>query len=104
MRLVKIFLVAGLFLALLAAGVWQFWLKEQRAFAQIATAYAAKQICSCRFVADRPMDSCLQDFTEDISALTIVETEQHISARAPLGLSSDQARFETHLGCVLEPS
>lgn len=101
MKVVKAIFIVFIGLALIAGAVWQFYLKEQREFALVATAYSAKMVCSCRFVAERSMDSCLTDFTEDISALTITENGNTITSIAPLGLSSDTAAFESGLGCTL---
>jgi len=92
-----------------AALVWQFYLKDQAAFAKVATAYTAKMVCSCIFVAERELESCMTDFTEDITALDI-EVKDHsgpsgqtrtVIARAPFGLSRDTASFEPGLGCAL---
>lgn len=102
MNLVKVILILSAVLAVVAAAVWQFWLKEQAHFARVATAYTAKQVCSCRFVAQRPLASCLTDFTDDISQLTITEDGERIISKAPLGLATNQARFEPGLGCTLE--
>ena len=101
MKFVKAILGVLIVLALVAAAVWHFYLKEQREFALVATAYSAKMICSCRFVAERSMNSCMTDFTEDISALTITENGTTITSKAPLGLSADTAAFESGLGCTL---
>ncbi|MEO0884158.1 MAG: hypothetical protein AAFY34_15740 [Pseudomonadota bacterium] len=93
-------------LALGGAALWQFVLKEQMAFADVATAYAAKQICSCRFVAERSIDSCSRDFTQDISQLDISEVEDlgapGVKASA-LGLISATAVHQPGFGCVLRP-
>jgi len=90
-------------LVLLVAGTvgWQVWGKKQVEFAQIATAYSAKQICSCRFVAGREMSSCQNDFTLDISQLNISESGQTILSKAPLGMAHSKARYSPTLGCSL---
>ena len=73
MKVVKVLLITfGVMLVLIGVG-WQVWLKDQVAFARIATAYGAKQVCSCLHVAERPMDSCMDDFTTDISAVRIAD-------------------------------
>ena len=104
MDIVKKILVFGLGLAFIAAAIWYLWLKEQVAFAQLATAYTAKQVCSCRFVSERPMASCIGDFTDDISALTITELDQAIRSQAPLGMARDTAQYNAATGCVLVSS
>jgi hypothetical protein len=60
----------GLVLAVLGVAVtgglvWQFWFKDQVAFAQVATGYAAQKVCSCINVSERDLASCLTDFTVD---------------------------------------
>ena len=101
MKLVKVLLIILVVLAVIAAGFWRFFLRYQVPFAHIATAYSAKQVCSCRFVAGRDMESCMGDFTLDISAVTISEDDDVITAKVvPLAITS-QARFEEGLGCAL---
>ena len=110
MKLIKPTLITLAALALIGAAAWQFFLNEQVAFGKVASAYAAKQICSCRFVSEREMESCKTDFTQDISVLTIEEnyidstgrTDQSIVASAAWGLISEKAVFEPGLGCVLQ--
>jgi len=110
MKLTKTFLILLAVLALIGAAAWHFALKEQVSFGKVASAYAAKQICSCRFVSAREMESCMTDFTQDISALTISETyidatgraDQSVTASAAWGLISEKAVFEPGLGCVLQ--
>lgn len=110
MKFAKSFVGIIVVLALAGAGIWHFWLKDQAAFGQVATAYAAKQICSCRFVSERDMESCKTDFTQDISQLKISEfieeldtgeTTQGVTASA-LGVISATASYEPGLGCVLQ--
>ncbi|WP_084420953.1 hypothetical protein [Henriciella litoralis] len=100
MKLVKALAVIVVALGVIAICVWQFWLKEQVKYAKVATAYGAKMVCSCRFVAEREMESCKGDFTEDVSAVSFNETDQTIRASVPL-IASAEARFEQGLGCVL---
>lgn len=101
MKLVKILLVVVGLLAVSGALLWQIWLKEQVAYAKVATAYGAKMVCSCRFVAGREMDSCMQDFTVDISAVTVSEDEDRITASVLGGVVKSTAAFEDGLGCTL---
>lgn len=109
MKYAKAFLIIIFMFFIIAMAAWQFFLKEQVAFGNVATAYAAKQICSCRFVSGREMESCMTDFTQDISQLKITEsyidatgrTDQSVTASA-LGLISAKARYQPDLGCVLQ--
>lgn len=102
MKLVKALAITAAGLAIAAALGWQFYFKKQLAFAQIATAYGAKMVCSCRFVAQRPMQSCMRDFTTDISMITINETGTAIQASVLGGLISSDARLTgPETGCIL---
>ncbi len=114
MKLVKAILIIVLVLAVLGAAVWQFWLKGQVSFAVNATAYGAKQVCSCLYVAERAFESCQGDFTADTSLVSfeIIETvettpdqatlrSQSVKASVLGGLVSNTARFEPGLGCAL---
>ncbi|MBA3069410.1 MAG: hypothetical protein FP825_13140 [Hyphomonas sp.] len=102
MKIVKAIGIAALGLAVIGGLVWQFWLKGQVDYARIATAYGAKMVCSCRFVAARPMESCLTDFTTDISMVSFEETETAIRASVLGGLVSSEARNTgPGTGCTL---
>ena len=109
MKFTKAFLFLLLVLALIGAGMWQFLLKDQVALAKVATASTAKQICSCRFVAKREMDSCQTDFTQDISQLKITESHIDATGRADqsvtvsaLAIVSATATYQPGLGCTLQ--
>lgn len=104
MKLVKAFAVMTIAAGVMAVLVWQFWLKDQVAFGKVATAYGAKMVCSCRFVAGREMASCRGDFTDDFSAITFTEKDQSIRASAASGYVSATAFYEPGLGCTLRPS
>ena len=101
MKIVKVLLIVFVVLLVIAGLGWQFWLKDQVAFAKVATAYGAKQVCSCLHVAERPMDSCMDDFTTDISAVRIADDGAVTRASVLGGLVDAKARFEPGLGCTL---
>lgn len=114
MKFVKVILIILASLSVAFGAFWQFYLKEQVAFAKVATAYGAKMVCSCRFVAEREMESCRGDFTEDVSQIdfdvsdhtaqkdgNILSSRKSVTASAPFGLSRDTAVFEPGLGCTL---
>tara|TARA_R110000782_G_scaffold130410_1_gene222093 strand:- start:2771 stop:3085 length:315 start_codon:yes stop_codon:yes gene_type:complete len=101
MKVVKVLLITfGVMLVLIGVG-WQVWLKDQVAFAKVATAYGAKQVCSCLHVAERDLDSCRGDFTTDISAVSIADDGAVTRASVLGGLVGAKARFEPGLGCTL---
>jgi predicted negative regulator of RcsB-dependent stress response len=100
-KLVKALLVAVLVLGVAGGLVWQFWLKGQVAYAEVATAYGAKMVCSCLHVAERPMESCRQDFTADMSAVSFSDADGTTRAEVLGGLVRAEAKFEPGLGCTL---
>lgn len=110
MKYAKAFLIIMTALAIISAAAWQVFLKEQVGFGKVATAYAAKQICSCRFVSGRQKESCMTDFTQDISALTLTEgkidtpekTHLYVTASVLGGLISETAIYQPGLGCALQ--
>jgi hypothetical protein len=102
MKIVKALGIVLVILGVIGLLVWQFFLKDQVAYARIATAYGAKMVCSCRFVAERPMESCLTDFTTDISMVSFTESETAIRASVLGGLVSSEARNTgPETGCTL---
>ena len=102
MKYVKALLAAAA-LVLVAGGLgWQFWLKGQVAYAEVATAYGAKMVCSCLHVAGREMDSCRHDFTTDVSAVSFSDKDDVTRASVLGGLVKSEAKFEPGLGCTLE--
>lgn len=113
MKLVKVLLIAATVSALIFGAFWQFWLKDQIQFAQVGTAYSAKMVCSCRFVAERPMASCQKDFTLDLSAINfsvssslavkdgVESVDNTVIASVLGGLVKSEARYEPGLGCAL---
>ncbi len=114
MKVVKVLLIILASGAVGFAAFWHFYFKEQVAFARVATAYGAKMVCSCRFVANREMESCRGDFTADISAISFsvdreiimtkddaTITKASVTASVLGGLIKNTARFEPGLGCTL---
>lgn len=106
MRVSKAFLVGCVGVIVILGLVWQFWLRGEVAYARLATAYGAKKVCSCLYVAEREMNSCLGDFTEDVS---IVKFSAHEDGEAKVveasvlsGLVKDRAVYRPGLGCALE--
>jgi hypothetical protein len=85
-----------------------FWdgLRQQ---ARIATSYAAHAGCECRYVSQRPMESCEGDIavaalgrTAGLLSLSDDADSKGVTASVPL-LSSQTASFHRGRGCQLEP-
>jgi len=100
-KLVKALLVVVVVLGVIGGLVWQFWLKGQVAYAEVATAYGAKMVCSCLHIGERPMESCKQDFTADVSAVSFSDDGSTTRATVLGGLIGSQAKYEPGLGCTL---
>ncbi len=98
-RTLWMLLLAGLAVLLVGLG---FALRGPLAYAEMATAYAAKQTCSCRLVSGREMQSCLSDYPEDAqSQLSVVEDGSHFRASALFGAFKAEAVYEDGFGCRL---
>lgn len=88
-------------LALLLVGLG-FALRGPLAFADIATAYAAKQTCSCRMVSGRDMDSCLLDFPEQARGqISVIEDGPRFQSSAIFGAFTAEAAYEEGFGCSI---
>jgi hypothetical protein len=102
MRVIKVFLVLIVTLAVIAGLFWQFFLKDEVRRGQIGAAYTAKQYCSCRFVGERPASLCRANFTEDVSAITFREEGDTVHATALWGLIGATAIHTEGFGCTLQ--
>lgn len=101
MKIVKVVFVVLAVLAMIAGALWHFWARDTVAFANIGTSFAAKQVCSCVFVAERTLDSCKGDSLTDISQLSFKQSEDSVTASAAGGLISNTAQYQSGLGCTL---
>lgn len=101
MKFVKALLVLVVVLGVIGGITWQVWLKDQVAYAKVATAYGAKMVCSCLHVGEREMASCRNDFTADVGAVSFADDGQTTRASVLGGLVGAEARFEPGLGCTL---
>jgi hypothetical protein len=85
-------------LGAIIVGGWT--MRDEIAYAHIATGYAAKQTCSCRHVSGRPLDSCLAEFPEDARGrISVVESGDQVRASVLFGAISAEAEFEDGFGC-----
>lgn len=80
------------------------YLKDQIAFARIATAYVAQQTCACLHVSARSEASCRSDYrAEDIARISVTQTGQEVRASVLGGLVSAKSRNSEGYGCTLQP-
>jgi len=101
MKLVKALVIMMGVLAIAGACLWQFWLKDQVEAAKIGTAFAAQQVCSCRFVAERDMASCKGDFVRDVSPFTFIEDDTTITVSVLGGQIANSSTYQEGLGCMV---
>jgi hypothetical protein len=87
-------------LVVLGATAWA--VKDDVAYARIATGYAAKQTCSCVHLSGRALESCVSDFPEDArEQITIAQDGAMTRASVLFGAISAEARFDDDFGCTL---
>lgn len=90
-------------IALLLAGLAYAFRAPINGYAGAGTAYSARVVCSCRFVAGRSLDDCAKDKLggmEMVSLSDDVEAKS-VTARFPL-IRSDTATYRKGYGCVLK--
>ena len=96
------FWIGGLIFAaiVLSSVVWS--MRDDVAYAKMATGYAAKQTCSCLHVSGRPIESCVAEFPEEArNAVTVSEEGNTVRASVLFGAVSAEARYEEGYGCTL---
>lgn len=73
-------------------------------YAAAGSAYGARTVCSCRYVAGRDLPSCKNDLEPGMEMVFLSddEDEKAVTAFVPL-LSSETARHRKGYGCVLDP-
>jgi hypothetical protein len=91
-------------IAALVGGAALAFRTEIAGYGDVAAAYSARVACSCRFVADRPLEDCKKDKLAGMEAVTLVEDveSKSVTARFPL-VASATATYRKGYGCVLEP-
>lgn len=96
------FWTGGLIFAaiVISSVVWS--MRDDVAYAQIATGYAAKTTCSCRHVSGRTLDSCVADFPVDArNNIEIVEEGDRVRASVLFGVIHASAVYEEGFGCEI---
>jgi hypothetical protein len=69
-------------------------------FAQIGVAYAAKQTCSCLFVAGRDLASCQTDFDPGVAGnFTFIPAATHVEVTALGGVFRSKFSYTEGYGC-----
>lgn len=91
-------IVLVVIVAAAAGGAWSS--RDQLAYAQIATGYAAKQLCSCMHVSGRTLEACLADYPQDVRRnIAISAAGDNVRASLLFGAIRSEATFEADYGC-----
>ena len=90
-------------LAIFAIALLVYMLPTIKAYSQTGSAYAARVVCSCRYVGGRSLEDCKKDLEPgmEIVSLTDLPDENRVEASVPL-LASDSATLRPGSGCVLQ--
>ncbi len=88
--------------ALIAAALW-FNRAPIQGYSGVATSYAARVACSCRFVAGRDLEDCSKDKLSGMELVSLSENvdTQSVTATIPF-IDSVTATNREGYGCVLE--
>lgn len=94
--------LTAIILAVVIGVGWNFW-APATGYARAASAYSARVVCSCRFVAGRSLEDCEKDRLEGMELVTLVgdNSAKSVTARFPL-LASETATYREGYGCVLQ--
>ena len=95
------FVIGGLGLAAVALSSIAWSLRDDLAYARLATGFAAKQTCSCLHITGRSLDSCLMDFPEDARSMIAIEQDgSTVRASVLFGAVSAEAAYSEDYGCA----
>jgi hypothetical protein len=98
----KYWLISGavILAALIAGGAYA--AREPYAYARVATAYAAKQTCSCLHVSGRTMESCMAEFPQETrDQFSVTSAGNTVHASVLFNAVSASAIYEEEYGCRL---
>lgn len=74
--------------------------QRTRGMAQVGAGYAAKELCSCVFVAGRSLASCRPDLPESMDRVEVELLPDGVRAFVP-GFAERVARSDPGFGCTL---
>ena len=97
------FVIGGLALAAVVLSSVAWSLRDDLAYAKLATGYAAKQTCSCLHITGRTLDSCMADFPEDArSMIAIEQSGSSVRASVLFGAVGATAPYSQEYGCTFD--
>lgn len=95
------FVIGGLTLAAVVLSSVAWSLRDDLAYARLATGFAAKQTCSCLHITGRSLDSCMADFPEDARSMIAIEQDGNtVRASVLFGVMSAEATYSEEYGCA----
>ncbi len=95
------FVIGGLALAAVVLSSVAWSLRDDLAYARLATGFAAKQTCSCLHITGRTLDSCMADFPEDARSMIAIEQDgDTVRASVLFGAMSAEATYSEEYGCA----
>ncbi|MBS0385205.1 MAG: hypothetical protein JSS00_07630 [Proteobacteria bacterium] len=98
----KYWLLGVLAILALLVGGGAYAAREPYAYARVATAYAAKQMCSCLHVSGRTADSCMAEFPQAARGqFSVTSTGNRVHASVMFDAVSADAVYEEEYGCRL---
>lgn len=88
---------------LLAVAVFAY-VRQMMPVLQLGVGYGARVACGCRYIGNRPIESCTADFEPGMEAIRLRENtaQRTVTAYIPL-IASRTARFDPLLGCQPDP-
>lgn len=94
--------IALLLLAALAGG-W-FYVRAMSPQLELGVGYAARVACGCRWMGNRPLNSCYRDFEPGMEQIRLKEDAgaKTVTAYVPL-IAHRTVRYDPVLGCQPEP-
>lgn len=102
MRARRIGVVTIVVLGAALLGAW-LYVRSMTPKLELGVGYAARVACGCRYMGNRPLDSCYRDYEPGMSAIRLKEdaAARTVTAYVPL-VASRTVRFDPVLGCQPE--
>lgn len=99
----RIVLIAVLLVLVVTAALAWFNRGPIQGYSSVATSYAARVACSCRFVAGRDLEDCAKDKLAGMEMVSLSENPdaQSVTASIPF-IQTATASNRAGYGCVLE--
>ena len=103
MRARRIGIGAGIMLLAALVGAW-LYVRSVTPQLELGVGYAARVACGCRYMGNRPLNSCYRDFEPGMEPISLKEdvAAKTVTAYVPL-IAHRTVHFDPVLGCQPEP-